>query len=274
MNLKAFFVAALQSALDLGIGTPDDVLRHVTPDVLSNHLPRPLWARLLTACLGAPKVDAQIVVETIGVPNLCEHIPATIIWGCIAELGARTIGGGIVATPIVQKPISQPMAASISQPIPIAAPPPEVAAPSRPTPPTIIGPTIPSLDADEPENQPTVTASRTRTPVPNRFRQASTGIGRLATPSPVVPSSTASQARRPMAQAAAPTPPAPTFSNTGIPSVVRPMRGQTDADFEVETDISKDDWKNAIAVDDEQLVDWANNDETVTSAEELTSRKR
>jgi len=269
VNLKAFFVAALQSALDLGIGTPDDVLRHVTPDVLSTHLPRPLWARLLTACLGAPKVDAQIVVETIGVPNLCEHIPATIIWGCIAELGARTIGGGVVAAAIVQKPISQP----ISQPIAIAAPPPEVAAPSRPTPPTMIGPTIPSLEADEPENQPTVTGPRTRTPVPNRFRQASTGIGRLATPAPTT-SSSASQARRPMAQAAAPTPPAPTFSNTGIPSVVRPKRGQTDADFEVETDISKDDWKNAIAVDDEQLVDWANNDETVTSAEEVTSRKR
>src|SRR5204862_6963729 len=83
VNLKAFFVATLSSALDLGIASPDDVLRHVTPDVLAIHLPRPLWARLLTACVGAPRVDAQLVVETIGVPNLCEHIPAPIIWACI-----------------------------------------------------------------------------------------------------------------------------------------------------------------------------------------------
>src|SRR3954454_23122452 len=91
--MKAFFVATLSSALDLGIAVPDDVLRHVTPDVLAHHLPRPLWARLLTACVGAPRVDAQLVVETIGVPNLCEHIPAPIIWGCIVEIGGRSLGG-------------------------------------------------------------------------------------------------------------------------------------------------------------------------------------
>ena len=95
MNIKAFFVDALDSALDLGIGTPDDVLRHVTPDVLATHLPRPLWARLLTACLGAPRVDAQLVVETIGIPNLCEHVPTSIIWACIAEIGARSLGKSI-----------------------------------------------------------------------------------------------------------------------------------------------------------------------------------
>jgi hypothetical protein len=59
VNAKAFLVDALTSALDLGLATPDDVVRHVTPDVLAAHLPRPLWARLLTACFGAPHVDAQ-----------------------------------------------------------------------------------------------------------------------------------------------------------------------------------------------------------------------
>ncbi|HEX8108337.1 MAG TPA: hypothetical protein VF516_11450, partial [Kofleriaceae bacterium] len=99
MNIKAFFVAALSSALDLGIAVPDDVLRHVTPDVLAAHLPRPLWARLLTACVGAPRVDAQLVVETIGVPNLCEHVPAPIIWACIEELALRALGGVVIAAP-------------------------------------------------------------------------------------------------------------------------------------------------------------------------------
>ena len=35
----------------------------------------------------------------------------------------------------------------------------------------------------------------------------------------------------------------------------------------------KDDWKNALAVEDEQLVDWSAADETVTTGEEL-GRKR
>ncbi|HEX7839790.1 MAG TPA: hypothetical protein VF469_20080, partial [Kofleriaceae bacterium] len=112
MNLKAFFVAALSSALDLGIATPDDVLRHVTPDVLAIHLPRPLWARLLTACVGAPHVDALLVVETIGVPNLCEHIPAPVIWSCIEELAHRALGGVVVAAPTAGASSSRPNAAA------------------------------------------------------------------------------------------------------------------------------------------------------------------
>src|SRR6478736_1113030 len=83
MNIKAFFVDALGGALELGIGTPEDVLRHITPDVLANHLPRPLWARLLTACLGAPRVDARLIIETIGVPNIAEHIPSSTVWACL-----------------------------------------------------------------------------------------------------------------------------------------------------------------------------------------------
>src|SRR5438105_4696593 len=95
VNVKAFFVASLSSALDLGVATPEDIVRHVTPEILANHLPRPLWARLLTACLGASRVDAQLVVETIGVPNLCEHVPLHVLWACVAEIAGRALGGVI-----------------------------------------------------------------------------------------------------------------------------------------------------------------------------------
>ena len=103
MNLKAFLTDALGQALELGIGTPDDVLRHVTPDVLATHLPRPLWARLFTACLGAARVDAQLVVETIGVPNLCEHVPSYLIWACISEIAARSLGQTYTAPTIMTR---------------------------------------------------------------------------------------------------------------------------------------------------------------------------
>lgn len=262
MNVKGFFVASLSTALDVGIATPDDVLRHVTPDVLSQHLPRPLWARLMTAALGAPRVDAQLVVETIGVPNLCEHVPSTIIWACLSEIAQRSLSG-VPATPMPRTPSLTPPAMK-SQPIPLATPPPPEI--RRDTPPRgtslPVGPSIPkpvdsladvvaALESDE--RQPTSPSGRARTPTGPRFRQSNTGIGRLA----------ANSTRRPQAQAA----PQP-----GDPAkAVR--RGETEADaLDIETEVKgREDWKNALAVEDEQLVDWTASEET-TSGEEYRKR--
>jgi hypothetical protein len=273
VNLKAFFVTTLSSALDLGIAVPDDVLRWATPDVLAANLPRPLWARLLTACLGAPRVDSQLVVETIGVPNLCEHIPAQIIWGCIQELAVRSLSGVVIATP-AEAPSTRPQvlhSSPISRPIPLATPPPPPAAEPKvaSTPPMgvmgAMGTSIPSPGATAPEHE-LDPAGRPRVPPGQRFRQASSGIGRLANNA---------SARRPQAQAAPPAAPAaaePDHVKTG--SMPRVKRGQSEGDFDLETYVGgKDDWKNALAVEDEQLVDWSAADETVTTGEEL-GRKR
>jgi hypothetical protein len=258
VNLKAFFVATLGSALDLGIAVPDDVIRHVTADVLSIHLPRPLWARLLTACVGAPRVDAQLVVETIGVANLCEHVPAPIIWACIAELGARSLGGG-VPLPVAAPPRADAaVAATASRPVPLATPPPPPAAePKAPEPrPASVGPSIPApgSEPDEPGR---------RAPPGQRFRPSNSGIGRLATNS---------GARRPQAAASPPTPPPqPAVAADAPPARVK--RGQTESDYDLETFVGgKDDWKNALAVEDEQLVDWSASDETQTTNDDRTKR--
>ena len=273
VNLKAFFVATLQSALDLGIAIPDDVIRHVTPDVLAANLPRPLWARLLTACVGAPHVDAQLVVETIGVPNLCEHVPAQIIWGCIQELALRSLGGVVIAAPAAN-PVSRPhavpavAATSASRPIPLSTPPPPPAAEHRaPVAPVAVGPSIPlpggAADAElDAMGRPRIAAGQ-------RFRQSNTGVGRSAS---------SASARRPQAQATPASPPAsppvadPSPERGG--AVPRARRGQTEAEFDLETFVGgKDDWKNALAVEDEQLVDWSASDETVAGGDE-SARKR
>lgn len=254
MNIKSFYVASLSSALDLEIATPEDILAHATPDVLADHLPRPLWARLLTACVGAPKVDAQLVIETVGVANLCEHVPPSIVWDCIAGLAQRSLGGEAAApTPYVRSE-SQPARAPL-----ITAPPPEMPAPT-PERASAVGPSIPSLEiiADaEGEDRPSSLPSRTRQPTSQRFRQSGgTGIGRLAS------------ARRP--QAAAST----TAVATESP---RSRRTTGNGEYEVETDVSaaqaREDWKANLAVEDEQLVDWSASDETVTGSEDL-NRKR
>ncbi len=99
MSLAAFLTAALESALDNEVATPDDVLRHATPDVLAAHVPRPVWARLIKACLEATRVDARLVLETIGVPTLCAHVPPNVMWGCLSEIAMRALGRGLVAAP-------------------------------------------------------------------------------------------------------------------------------------------------------------------------------
>ncbi len=304
MNVKAFFVAALSSALDLGIAVPDDVVRHVTPDVLAHYLPRPLWARLLTACVGAPHVDAQLVVETIGVPNLCEHVPAHIIWACIDDLGKRSLGGAVLAPapaslsrPTPAGPGAAPSlvaAATGSRPMPLATPPPPPAAePKAPEPrPVAVGPSIPSPQDD--------TETR-RAAADRRFRPSNTSMGRLAT--------NAGTQRRPQAQATTPPASEPGYErdrngdramdrngeravdrngeraadrpidrnasagDRNASATGRPRRGQTEADYDLETFVGgKDDWKTSLAVEDEQLVDWSSSDETVAGDE--LGRKR
>jgi hypothetical protein len=252
MNIKAFFVDALTAALDLKIGTPDDVLRHVTPDVLAAHLPRPLWARLLTACLGAPRVDAQLVVETIGIANLCEHLPSTIIWSCIADIGARSLGKTAEAGAPTETTRTTPSGRAIIAPPPDVTPPsvtavgtgvsPIAVGPSIPPPVPLASGTQPLQDviadleqSDEPKQRP-------RPPTQTRFRQSSTGVARPGL---------GSGARRPQAAAT----PAPTT----LPRPSAGRRGGTEVSTESDqpTSVENGDWSGKeIAVEDSQLVDW------------------
>lgn len=274
VNLKPFFVDALSSALDLGIATPDDVLRHVTPDLLAQHLPRPLWARLLTACVGASRVDAQLVVETIGLPNLCEHIPGAAIWSLLAEIGQRSLGGEVSARPAATAPaiVTRPAAPKPNAPLSISGPPPpDPVKPAPAAPPPMAGPSIPApalaaADPGELDEDRTSAPSRPRTATGSRFRQTSTNIGRLAQ----------SNQRRPQAAAQTPPPPVNLDQGTDRPTranVVR--RGETEVESEVELETSNGDWRNALAVEDEQLVDWSASDETLTAAgDDPAFRKR
>ncbi|MDX2092979.1 MAG: hypothetical protein SFX73_34360 [Kofleriaceae bacterium] len=290
MNAKAFLVDALSSALELGLATPDDIVRYVTPDVLAAHLPRPLWARLLTACLGAPRVDAVLIVETLGVPNLGEHIPPSILWACLAEVGARALGGTYVVAPRtdhVPRPAPaapRPSVASGTPSPPVAAvkplaidspPPPAPPKPARPAP-VNPGPSIPTpsshplaeiaadIDAELAATS-TPSTARTRSPT-NRFRPSSTStnIGRLAT-------------RRPQASVSTPEPTVETSVDPAIAAVESPpspalgphpadarrvRRGETDAELEVETAVAEAaDWAKKLDVEDEQLVDWSGSDD-------------
>lgn len=262
MNVKPFFSEALGQALELRIGTPEDVIKHVTPELLATYLPRPLWARLLTACLGASRVDATLVVETIGVPNLCEHIPSGVIWQCISEIAARALGKAYTTPPpIVTRPTAQVVEPASSSGSMLAPPPEAIEAPvALGTSPGSVGPSIPApvvngpladliteLEADD---RP-ITPTRARTPTSQRFRQSNTGIGRLGQSQAAQPPV---QTRRPQATASATTGSA---SSSG-----RPRRTGTEVE-DVESDSSSRE--KEIAVDDSQLVDWQSTETTQTA---------
>jgi hypothetical protein len=246
MPMKEFLVSAIGAALELGIGTADDVLKYVTPDVLSQHLPRPLWARLINACLGAPKVNAQLVVDTVGIPNLCEHIPQPIMWSVLADVGLRALGkAGTVATAI---PAPAGKSAPVTGPVAAQTPP----APEVPRP-----------------------RSSSRQP----FRQVGTNstAGAASRSGVLAPGSGSLAARRP--QAAAPstdrapsapvTPPMPSPQPASalVGSRVSPpsnRRGTTATDFDIDTDVRAESWKSKdVEVDDDQLIDWSAAEETV-----------
>ena len=270
MNIKAFFVTALTSALENSVGSPEDILKHVTPELLAAHLPRPLWARLLTAALGASRLDATLVVETVGIANLCEHIPSHVIWAVVYDLGQRSLGGEV---PAYRPRVGPFIPAATPAPVPLAAPPPEVVTQSKPAPPPPPpGPSIPAApeafgDLERDEKTQAASSgqqpSRARTPTgQGRFRSSATGIGRLAQATPATPPPPSTGARRPQAVATEPNP------------TLRPARrGSTEvSDYDVETNVGQEEWKNALAVDDEQLVDWSSSEET--QAGDLDKPKR
>src|SRR5262249_7724352 len=155
--------------------------------------------------------------------NLCEHIPAQIIWACIQELAQRALGGVVIATPAEPVARHQPSHSTpISRPIPLVTPPPPPATESRvsATPPLgVVGPSIPAPVAVPAESD-FDASGRPRVPPGQRFRQSSSGIGRLA-------STANASARRPQAHASPPTPPPaaePERDRTG--SLPRVKRGQ------------------------------------------------
>jgi hypothetical protein len=300
MSITAFFVDALGSALALGVATPDDVLKHVTPDVLAGHLPRPLWSKLIAACLAASRVDAKLVVDTIGVPALCEHVPGPIVWGLLVEVAQRAMGKSILAPPPAvaggRAPTSPvagaPTAAVAADSAPVASAVPAaaltgntsrtfVSPPRAQTPPAGVPVAIKTPATGPVAAPPTGEDAPPPLGAPPRTSTLLGGLGSARPTTSATPpngsrvTGAGASTRRPQAQAAPVGPAAPVGragSRTTPPPVRRPTTG---ADFEIDTDISSD-WKKAdpipVDVDEDQLVDWAQAEETSTTGAEPRKR--
>ncbi len=82
---RRWLCAILEDGLRLGVLEPADLLRHATPSVLATDLPPTMVASLLQAGLSGGGFNPEVVVSTLGVPALAEHVPLPVLWACVRQ---------------------------------------------------------------------------------------------------------------------------------------------------------------------------------------------
>ena len=95
---RRFLSTAISSALDFEVLSPDGVIEHISMDVLAHHLPAILLERLLFASIEAESMNARLVLDTLGVTTLAEHVPDHILWQCVAAAAEQSLGRSPLAT--------------------------------------------------------------------------------------------------------------------------------------------------------------------------------
>lgn len=86
---ERWFARIVESGLSEKILGPNDVLDHVTPDLLAQHLPADVMGRILKASLNAGAMTPDRVLETATPEVLAAHIPHDVLWTCIARAAER-----------------------------------------------------------------------------------------------------------------------------------------------------------------------------------------
>ena len=90
-NTRNFLEVALSTGMETRIISPDDVLRHIEPDVLASHLPDEAKTKLLSASIKAGRMDPTLVFETLSPRVFAEHMPEAMLWACISEAAERVL---------------------------------------------------------------------------------------------------------------------------------------------------------------------------------------
>jgi hypothetical protein len=88
---------ALVAGLAAGVITPKDVVRHVDAKVLAHALPDALTQKLLEASLAAGKMNAELIIDTLGAAAIAAHAPTHIAWACLAAAAEPSAGGKLPA---------------------------------------------------------------------------------------------------------------------------------------------------------------------------------
>ncbi len=84
-----WFADMISAGLEHAVLAPADVLEHVTPDVLAEHLPPSLMSKILAASLETGAFTADSLLQTINPEVLAAHVPHDILWSCVASAAQR-----------------------------------------------------------------------------------------------------------------------------------------------------------------------------------------
>ena len=87
---QRWFSHILDSGLTENIFGPDDVLGHVTTEIMANHLPPEVMSKVLQSSLAAGAMTPDRVLETLTPEVLAEHIPLPVLWKCVAEAAEKS----------------------------------------------------------------------------------------------------------------------------------------------------------------------------------------
>ena len=128
---RSFLSTAIASALDFEVMSPEDVIRHISMDVLAHHLPITLKIRLLTAMFEADAVNAMLVLDTLGVDALAEHAPVHLLWECVAAAATSSLGTSS-SEPVSAIPSPTGTESAVSMPLSPAANTKPVSVPRKP----------------------------------------------------------------------------------------------------------------------------------------------
>jgi hypothetical protein len=86
---EQWLAVVLAAALDNDIMTPEDVLHHVSPEILAAHLPPDVMSNVLASSLKAGVMTAEVILQTAGPDVLSRYIPPNILWSSIQAASRR-----------------------------------------------------------------------------------------------------------------------------------------------------------------------------------------
>ena len=89
----------LAEALVLEIMDPPHIIKHTTPTVMAEGLPRDLLSEVLAAGLDAGGFDPPLVVEVVKPNNFAVHLDFALLWDCVEDAANQKLLGGEAAPP-------------------------------------------------------------------------------------------------------------------------------------------------------------------------------
>ncbi len=79
----------LEIALREEIISEKDLVAHVDPEVMAQHLPEEILGQVLSGALEMGELTAGGVIQTVTPQILAQHVPHELLWACVVVGAAR-----------------------------------------------------------------------------------------------------------------------------------------------------------------------------------------